>query len=235
MQTNSVIKAIIFDLDDTLFDRKAAQVQILHSFQQKYADLFEDIEGSMVVTAFFEADRLADEHFLVNGDGQSLRLNRFRFFLNMLSVEEDFAEEMTAYYNELYSQADPEISGARDVIGKLQGKYRLGVITNGATKAQYLKLANLGIKDKFDIILISEEAGMQKPDPQIFWKAAEKLSIRPDECLYVGNSFNGDIVGAKNAQMQACWFNPNGSLVLDRVIKPDYEIKNLSELTDILK
>jgi HAD superfamily hydrolase (TIGR01549 family) len=235
LPTDSPIKAVIFDLDDTLFDRKAAQVKILGNFRSKYAELFEDIEDSMVATAFFEADRLADEHFQAGGDPRYLRLNRFKFFLNMLSIEEDYAEEMTSYYNDLYSRADSEMPGAKDIVNKLDGKYSLGVITNGATDTQYLKLENLGLRGKFAAILISEEAGMQKPEPQIFWKAAEKLSCPPKECLFVGNSFNGDVVGAKNADMRACWFNPNGSIVLNKTIRPDYEIRNLTELFDILK
>ena len=235
MQSVFPIKAVIFDLDDTLFDRKAAQIKILGSFRIKYAELFEDIEDSMVATAFFEADRLADEHFQAGGDPQYLRHNRFKFFLNMLSIEEDYAEEMTSYYNDLYSQADSEMPGARETVNKLDSKYSLGVITNGATDTQYLKLENLGLRDKFEAILISEEAGMQKPEPQIFWKAAEKLSCRPQECLYIGNSYNGDIIGAKHADMRACWFNPNGAQILDRNIRPDYEIRKLTELFNILK
>lgn len=232
---NSQIKAVIFDLDDTLFNRKAAQLQIFEAFKSKYADLFSGIEDSMVATAFFEADRLSAEHFIVDGGPDSIRINRFKFFLYMLNLEDDFAEEMTALYLNLYSQADAEIPGAREVVAVLSKSYRLGVVSNGLADAQYRKLEKLGLKDKFASILISEEIGLQKPEPQIFLKAAERLSVNAGECLSVGNSYNGDVIGAKNAEMKACWYNPNGIGPVLCEIQPDFEIKALRELVDILE
>jgi len=83
----------------------------------------------------------------------------------------------------------------------------------------------------FECILLSGETGIFKPDPRIFWQAARALNVEPEACLYVGNSYEDDIVGSKRAGMWACWFNPNGR---QSAKKPDIEIRTLAELLPIL-
>ncbi|MCP4584246.1 MAG: HAD family hydrolase [candidate division Zixibacteria bacterium] len=226
------IKAILFDIDDTLFDRNIAQSQMLELFKREYVDIFSDIDEHMINTAFLEADRYSTEAFFATGLVDSVRIKRFEIFLAMLGIEQEHARSMLNLYLDNYAKVDAEMEGAKAVLKKLAEKYQLGVISNGLAKAQYQKLDSIGIKNIFESITISEEVGLQKPDPRIFWKAGSGLDRKPEECLYVGNSYNIDILGAIAAGMASCWFNPGGNRPVEQERKPDYEI---SSLRDILK
>lgn len=228
------IKAAIFDIDDTLFDRAEAQRRIFEHFKRQYADLFEQVDNHMLATAFFEADRLAAESFFAEGGRESVREGRFSLFLKMLGLDEGYAAEMSELYIKEYSNSCYEIEGAKAIVGYLSGKYKLGIVTNGLAKSQYQKLDLLGIRDKFQSVLISEEVGIQKPEAKIFWEAARALACENDECLYVGNSYAGDVVGAKEAGLTACWYNPSRTHPVQMSARPDYEIARLDELLGIL-
>ena len=87
----------------------------------------------------------------------------------------------------------------------------LGVVTNGHGEQQRAKLAALGMQDRFDAILVSEEFGAAKPDPTIFLAAAERLGVAPQKCLMVGDLLDRDIAGALAAGMRAAWVQrPDG-------------------------
>jgi HAD superfamily hydrolase (TIGR01509 family) len=116
----------------------------------------------------------------------------------------------------------------------LAGEYQLGIISNAFPDVQYNKLKGIGILDYFHTIVLSEECGIRKPDERIFHQAAQALGCAEQECLYVGNSFDVDVVGAMNAGMKACWFNADGNKVREGDMHPDYEIAQLSELLEIL-
>jgi YjjG family noncanonical pyrimidine nucleotidase len=234
-QMGKVIKAVLFDIDDTLFDRRAAQQHVFSEFRKKYAELFESANDYMLATVFYEADRLAGEYYFAGHASESIYEKRFDLFLTMMGLETDYAREMAEFYLNLYYEIGLQVDDAVTVVKQLAKKYELGVVSNGLTKTQHNKLKSLGLSDLFGCILISEEIGILKPEAKIFWQAAEKLGCQGDECLYVGNSYNGDVVGAKEAGMLACWFNPQKTHPAQMTIQPDYEIARLDELLEILK
>lgn len=228
------IKAVLFDIDGTLFDRDRAQAMIFIEFQKVYAELFESVDDYMLKTVYYEADRLSMEYFYAGGDKSYLREKRFNFFLAMLELDESYAGEMAELYIKLYGGINSSIDGAVEVVTDLKAKYRLGIISNGLGDTQRIKIANLGLIEQFDSIIISQEHGLQKPEAEIFWKCARELNCDPGQCIYIGNSYNGDIIGANGAGMLACWYNPSKTKPLDMPVKPDYEIVRLNELRDIL-
>lgn len=84
---------------------------------------------------------------------------------------------------------------------------RKGIITNGSIKQQNEKIDKLGIRDYFDCILISEEVGISKPDVRLFQRACEELNCQPNECFFVGDSWESDVIGSHNSGMNPIWFN----------------------------
>lgn len=227
-------KVIFFDVDDTLFDRKRAQHEILQFIVQEFHDLFEGIEFDKLLSAFLESDNMATSEFYAGGSFNSIRIGRSKIFLKILGLSEDFAEEITKMYVKYYPRVNTPVNGAKFVIETLSKNFKLGVISNGVPDVQYQKLETLGIRQFFDCIILSEEIGIRKPDPRIFWKATELLKIEQNVCLYVGNSFKDDVIGAKNAGMLSCWFNSNGLSPLEIDVKPDFEISELDEIFKIL-
>ncbi|MEC8989819.1 MAG: HAD-IA family hydrolase, partial [Candidatus Latescibacterota bacterium] len=91
------------------------------------------------------------------------------------------------------------------------------------------KLETLGLHDAFACILLSEEFGARKPDPSIFLEGCRQLQVEPARCLYVGDSYRNDVVGAAAAGMPCCWFNAISDPVTGSA-KATIEIDRLSDL-----
>ena len=120
---------------------------------------------------------------------------------------------------------------AMEVLKYLQDKYALHLITNGFAEVQWLKIEHSGLKPFFEHIIISEEVGTQKPAKEIFEIAMERAKTNADECIMIGDNFNTDIVGARNAGMDQIFFNPKKNRKREPVT---YEVNSLIELKDIL-
>ena len=230
------VKAVIFDVDDTLFDRNKAQREILRLIVRELSDVFAGIDEQTAIDAFLESDSVALQEYYDNPDasGHVLRARRSEAFLRILGLDEGFAGRITAMYVESYPTLDVPVEGAKSVVKSLVERFQLGVVSNGFPDVQYRKLKTLGIEGSFDCIVLSEEIGIRKPDPRIFWRAASMLVRQPEECLYIGDSYHADVPGAKKAGMQACWFNPRGLHPSQEGVKPDFEIAALHEILTIL-
>jgi putative hydrolase of the HAD superfamily len=89
------------------------------------------------------------------------------------------------------------------MLGRLRSFFRLGLVSNGSSQAQRAKIGALRLEQYFDPIVISDEVGLRKPQPEIFWMASDRWEIPRNEILVVGDDEASDIVGARNAGMQA--------------------------------
>ena len=113
------------------------------------------------------------------------------------------------YWNTLVENAQPE-EGIQDCLELLRSRgYLLGIGTNMTLDWQMAKLQKIGLIDEFSLLLSSEEAGTEKPDPAFFQMCARKAQLSPSQCLYIGDSLQGDVRGAENAGMQALWYAPD--------------------------
>ena len=231
--TTTNLKAVLFDIDDTLFDRNRAQREILHLIVRAFRDIFTGIDEERIVQAFFESDRVATQAFNAGGSVDVARIGRSKIFLRILGLSEDPADKITAMYVTSYPTINAPVRGAELVVSHLARRFQLGIISNSSRDVQYRKLKTLDIKHLFDCIVLSEEVGIRKPDPKIFWRATTSLAREPEECLYVGDSYESDVVGAKKAGMRACWFNPDGLRLPQEDVEPDFEIGALDEILGI--
>lgn len=87
----------------------------------------------------------------------------------------------------------------------------LGLITNGPGAFQRAKLDDVGITERFDVVIASGDIGVTKPDVEIFRRALDGLGVRSAQALHVGDDFDADVVGAARAGMQALWINRDGA------------------------
>jgi len=234
MKMRNEIKAVLFDIDDTLFDRKKAVKMVLRQMIGKLPDLFSSVPEEKVMEAFREADRMALKIFNKGASGEVARAQRSRRFLRTLGLPEEFSDKITIMYIGAYPALSVSVKDAKRVVEKLAKIFPLGIISNAFPDIQYHKIEGLGIRHLFQLILLSEEIGIRKPDKAIFQEAANRLGKQPDDCLFVGDSYDTDIIGAKRSGMKACWFNRDDNPVQDEEIKPDFEITSLSELLNIL-
>lgn len=118
--------------------------------------------------------------------------------------------------------------GVHQLLARLQGRYVLGVLTNGNADVR-----RLGLGQYFDFILCAEELGVGKPDPHPFREALRRGGVAAGQALHVGDHPLDDMTGARQAGLRSVWFNPD-----DRPwpggAEPDARIRRLDELPGLL-
>jgi len=150
------LKAILFDLDDTLFDRNKAQRKILHLITQEFQNIFTGIDEERIVKAFFESDIMAREEFKISRSRDVVRIGRSKRFLKALGLSEDSVDKITAKYVNSYTIVNTPIKDAKSIVEKLAKKFQLGIVSNGYSDVQYQKLKTIGIKHLFNCIILFE-------------------------------------------------------------------------------
>ena len=115
--------------------------------------------------------------------------------------------------------------------------YRTAMIANANSADARNIIATCGLEDYFDVIVISEEVGIEKPDKQVFKVALDKLGVEAENAVMVGNRIDADIVGANRIGMKSVWFKWNNrypASVNTKEEEPDFTISNLSDLNAVL-
>ncbi len=226
------IKHIYFDLDNTLwdFDKNSKNV-ILELFSN--FDL--QSKCKCLPLAFYKTYVIVNEQLwklyrekLISKD--ELRSSRFTNTMLYFGYED---EQLGKKLEEEYIAKSPLqtelVDGTIEVLEYLKTNYQLHIITNGFKEIQHVKIENCGLKKYFDQIIISEEVGFNKPDKLIFDFAMNKCNALHHECLMVGDDFEADIIGAKNASIKAIFLNRK-SLKFE-----DNSINEISSLNQLLK
>ena len=93
----------------------------------------------------------------------------------------------------------------KEVLEQLKGKYKLGILSNGDSFSQHAKIKKTGFEGYFDAIIVTDDYGIDKPDPEIFAKMCELLDVKPEECVMIGDVFSSDILGAVRSGMTPIW------------------------------
>jgi len=221
--------AVLFDADGTLFDFHRAESYALEeafrelglTFSPEYRDPYEQINRE--VWRLFERGELSSVE---------LRVLRFERFLEKIGADVD-AEAMSASYLSWLARAEFLLDGALQLVESLAGKVKLAIVTNGLKDVQRGRFGRSPIRSHFDSIVISEEVGVQKPDPAIFVHALESLDHEDKgSVLMVGDSLTSDIQGGVNFGIDTCWFNPAGN-DLPESPTPSHVIGRLEELLPV--
>lgn len=222
---------IIFDADETLLDFEKAE-EFAFEKAMKHFNIDYDREYHLknyhginkAVWSEFEKELISAE---------ALKVERFKRLFRKLNIKLDPVEVNDLYMNNLCS-ACFILNGAIEILEELYGKVKLALITNGLLKVQEGRIRKSHIAKYFEAIVISEEAGVAKPNPKIFEYTLKELGhINKDKVLMVGDSLNSDIKGGINFGIDTCWFNPKG-VENNLGLKPTYEIKELNELINLV-
>nr|WP_154887021.1 HAD family hydrolase [Paenibacillus xylanexedens] len=217
------IKAVIFDLDNTILNRTRT---------------FEGFTQSLINTYFGHME--STEHIKqriieLDEDGYKEKPRLFDELLEELPwAEHPPHEELMVFYGREYVRNSVLMDEAREVVQHLKGRYLIGLITNGQTQIQYGKIDQLGIREDYDHIIVSEEAGVKKPDPRIFQLALDHFGIEPEQCLYIGDHPLNDIQGAAKAGMNTIWMKVNQPWPEIVETTPLHTIQQLRELKTLL-
>src|SRR5262249_20122404 len=157
-------EVVLFDLDDTLFDHTYSSAAGLQALQSEFPALrrlpFEQL-------AKVYADNLESIHALVLAGEMSVdeaRVARFRALLRDCGVSELDPHDLIDVYRDAYAASRRPVPGALDLLGALRARVRVGIVTNNVVAEQTEKLAHLGMTELVDAMVVSEEAGVRKPE-----------------------------------------------------------------------
>lgn len=204
-------KAVLFDLDDTLFDHAFAArraLEAIHGELPRFAEKpFETLEAEYSVL-------LEEVHLRVLAGELTLdeaRKSRIRTLMaeDGAAPEEKGIESLADRFRTGYLENRRVAEGVYELLEELRRRGILvGIVTNNMTAEQKDKLAFCKLDPLIDFMVTSEEVSPPKPDKAIFEAALDRAECRPSEAVVVGDSWESDVVGADRAGIRAVWYNP---------------------------
>ncbi len=222
---------ILFDLDDTLFDFGMTERNAFHQLFVEYGlpNGLQDYLNSYKAISKILWDELENGSTTL----ELLKIERFKRLFLEHSLELD-VEMVSDKYIENLGREIHLIDGIEEMLTDLSG-CRFAVLTNGFQIAQHARISGSPLKDIFEAVITSEEAGHQKPEPAIFEYTFKKLGITDlSRVLMVGDSLTSDIQGGNNFGIDTCWFNPQQKENRTSIL-PTYEIQDWKELKKIVQ
>lgn len=217
----SDIKAVVFDLDDTLYPE-------IEYVKSGFYAVGKEIEKHFKIS---NADKVLFEYF--SQDSRDVYGRVLRDF-GIAFTQADIDRLV-----DIYRTHTPELTLPKetsDVLSKLGGSFKLGIITDGRPYQQHAKIEALGLKSLVDGIIITDELGgveFRKPNPAAFIKMCGLLNILPEEMIYVGDNPKKDFAIKKYLPIKTVHLISGGIYAKEEYacdIGPDAVIKNLSEL-----
>jgi len=162
------------------------------------------------------------------------QINAWHFALLDFRIDNiEFAKKLAIKFNEERRKRHAVFPEVFEILERLFKDYRLGIITNGLPDLQWEKIKGSKIENFFENVIISGDVGVRKPQETIFLTALNKFNSSIKDCVMIGNNLNTDILGASTIGLKSIWINRNDDVINNDII-PDYTIKNLIELPDIL-
>jgi len=221
-----LIKAVIFDLDDTLYEE----------FQFVKSGF---LSVSVYMAKNYGIDKEKFYEILIKILEQHGRGKIFDIALEKMDL---FNEDLVKSLVYIYRSHEPMIKlhdDLQEILSDLKKEYKLGLITDGDSKVQRNKVRALKIEKYFDSMIFSDEFGIDKRKPHLFpyKQALKQLNIQAREAIYVGDNPNKDFIGAKKLNINTIRIL-NGeykNIKLDEKYEADYNIDRFEELNRIIK
>jgi putative hydrolase of the HAD superfamily len=235
MSAARALKAVFFDIDDTLFStsvfaekarRAAIEAMLAHGLKGDREDLIRELNE--VVAEFTSNYEHHLDKLLLRLPPESLdgRNPAILVAAGIVAYHETKFRELRVY-DDVY-----------EVLRELRRSHLiLGIISHGWTVKQAEKIVRLKITEFLDprAIFISDQIGISKPNPKLYRKACEALGVDPREAMYVGDNPKNDLEPAKVLGMVSVWMRRSGRHQLETgAAPPDYQIRNFHELRDVL-
>ena len=222
---NIVVKAVLFDLDNTLTDyvkiktkcvRAAINAMVKAGLSMNPRQAFE-ILMDLYRESYYESTHIFEE-FLMHIHG----------VINYKLL----GAAIVAYRKVRYLDLKP-YKNVKKTLKKLQKKgLKLGIITDAPRTKAWIRLTGLGIIDFFNFVIGYEDTNYRKPHPLPFKKAIKIINLKPEEILYVGDNPSKDIKGARRVGMKTA-LAKYGQFIPGNT-EPDYVLKDISDLLKIV-
>lgn len=227
---------VFFDIDDTLYDQAQPFAYAVHK-------VYGNVPGA-TDAELFRASRVHSTQVFAAFSRGELPTDRI-YTRRMVDTLADFgitiSDALALKIQRVYERdTGDSLSLSRPMQQCLErccAACRVGIITNGAKKRQMGKLQLLHAWKWIEpgAVFISDEIGMAKPDPAIFRYACDRTGTRPERCLYIGDSYDNDVVGAVGADMPVIWFNRRKKTRPADGAQPTWEVASDTELLKLLE
>jgi len=239
-----MIKLVAFDLDDCLFDSTGLSKMARIKGIDVMIDLGLNIERKKAITILME---IVDEY----GSNFSKHYNYFIRRLNQIDNEFNISFNMKykfisaavmAYHKEkidsirLYDDVKPTLMKLK------KNKIKTSIITDGIPIKQWEKILRLNIDSLIELVVISDQIGVRKPNPWLFEFCLKKFAVKGEETLYIGDRIDKDIIPAKKNNIISVYIHRGGKYdsyknesESSEYKIPDYEINNLDEIFTIIE
>lgn len=204
-----MVRAVLFDLDDTLFDHRHCARSALAGVRRLHA-CFDGFDDARLEAAHSQI--LEELHLDVLAgrlDIDSARIERFRRLYGRAGIEADaaLAVRTAAAYRDAYIQARTTVQGAIPLLAAVRERAQVVIVSNNLLAEQQAKLRDCGLDRYVDVLVVSGEVGASKPDRRIFTTALQRAGVAARDAVMVGDSWGNDIEGARRAGIAAVWFN----------------------------
>lgn len=211
------IKAVFFDFDYTLGNRDRYAYRLYRKIIEDNCDIEDPVELEAVVQDLMIWDQKGNVHK--------------QYIPDMLKEHWGIIlpyENFDSWWNENLHNFSLPYDDAEETLKELRSRgYLIGLISNGVSEEQRLKLEFAGLTDLVDSITVSGDIGIGKPDVRLFRHAMEKLGVTPEESMMVGDIFAKDVLGAKRAGMTPVWFCVQPEMPLEADVIRIYSLREL--------
>lgn len=226
-----MIKTVLLDLDDTIFDFKYAQeIALSDTFRdfgiEPKAEVLERYdEINKYVWAQLEEKKMTREEILVK---------RFEMLLSEHGIEAD-ANLVQETYERRLGIGHHYLDGAKEMLNTLVKEYDLYLVSNGTAVVQDGRIGSSDLANYLKGIFISERIGADKPSKEFFDYVFERIpGLNKDETVIVGDSLTSDIRGGLNAGIHTIWFNFRHNTPRADIV-PEYEADNHKQVVEIIE
>ena len=233
-RTDSVIKAVMFDIDDTLYD-------MIGPFGRAYEDLFPN-DREMDVQKLMAAYRCCADAIFMKAETGEMTMEEMYILRARTAFQElgsDLSDEEALAFQDAYGRYQKELALSecmKEILAFCAERVKVGIISNGPAGHQWKKVHTLGLLKWIpkEHIIISGDYGIPKPERRIFEIAAAGIKEEPPEICYAGDSFVNDVIGASNAGFRTIWLNRRKKVCPDPSV-PDDIAGSEEELRGLLK
>ena len=223
------IIALIFDLDDTLWDVGSVIVRAEQAMIEFLAGRFPRVLEMHTLESMRELRaRMALEHPAMRHDFTWLRTQALLVHAREAGYPDSMAHEAFQVFYRVRNEVVP-YEDVLPALGWLAARYRLFVISNGNAD-----LRAIGLEHYFERALAARDAGMLKPDPRIFAMLLEAAGVPAAAALYVGDDPRSDVEGARRAGIRPVWVNRRGAEWPGDLPRPEQAVSSLAELVTLL-
>jgi len=239
-----MIKLVSFDLDDCLFDSTGLSRRARIKGLDAMRNLGLEIEREKAIQILMEICLEYGSNFSFHYDLFIRRLNEVEegFNISYNLSDKYVAAAVMAYHKEkidsinVYEDVKPCLMKLKEF------DIRTAIISDGLPKKQYEKILRLNIDDLIDLVVISDQFGIRKPNPKLFEFCLRKFGVKGEETIYIGDRLEKDIVPARKNGINTVYIHRGGKydylkpeIEKSVDIKPDYEINDLNEIFLIIE